>query len=132
MVNVHNVTSDTFTVQMIKSVFQSMIFALLGIKVETVLLVMVDISWLMESALLTIKIQEGQEQELMFKDRQLIQELLQELQDQVVNLQHQQDQLDQHQLDQQTKLPNQSKPQPPPKHPSLTTNNHQPNQETHY
>jgi len=114
MVNVHNVTSDTFTVQMIKSVFQLMIFVRLGIKMETVLLVMVDISWLMESALLTIKIQEGHLQELMFRDRQRIQG---PLQDQVVNRQHQ------HQLDQQAKLTNQPKPQLPPK---------QSNQETHY
>lgn len=125
MVNVHNVTSDTFTVRMIKSVFQSMIFALLGIKMETVLLAMVAISWLMESALLTTKQQERQE--LMFKDQQRIQGPLQELQDQAVNLQHQLDQ-----LNQQVRHPNQPKPQAPPKQPSLTTNNQQPNQETHY
>ena len=50
-----------------------MIFVRLGIRMETVLLVMVDISWLMESALLTFKQQGVQEQELMFKDQQRIQ-----------------------------------------------------------
>ena len=64
---------------------------------------------------------------LMFKGLQLLQEQLQALlQDQTVNLQH-----PPQQGQQADQLPNQPKHQLPPKHPSSTTNSHQP-QETHY
>lgn len=64
---------------MIKSVSKLMIFVPLGIRMEIVLLVMVDISWLMGSVLLIIKHQGHQmdphQQLLMFKGLQQLQEL---------------------------------------------------------